>query len=165
MEMRRVALPQVLLLLALALLQAWATAAKLIVPPVRVETLVAARAGAARVVRAHRYEAHVTLSIEADDGTLTPSGWSTRAEQGGDGRLFAFQPGQGVIGFTQGVLEMREGERAKIHVPSMLGYAEPDGCKGGAWCIPGSSNLLFDIEILGKQGAKGPAIDEDSKEL
>ena len=26
----------------------------------------------------YEYEAHVTLSIAEDDGTLTPSGWSTR---------------------------------------------------------------------------------------
>ena len=53
---------------------------------------------------------------------------------------------------------MREGERALIHVPSALGYgAAPQGSQGGGWYIPGGSNLLFDIEILGKSGAKGPA--------
>ena len=30
------------------------------------------------VTKDFRYSSHVTLSIEADDGTLTPSGWSTR---------------------------------------------------------------------------------------
>jgi hypothetical protein len=156
------ALARLLLLLAAALLQAWAAA-----PAVRVETVLAARAGAARVVAANRYEAHVTLWLEAADGALTPSGWSTRAEDRGDGRPFAFQPGQGLIeGWTRGVLEMREGERARIHVPYELGYGTREqGSKGGAWYIPSKSNLLFDIEILGKVGAKGPAIEEDSKEL
>ena len=52
---------------------------------------------------------------------------------------------------------MREGERAKIHVPSAKGYgAAPQGQKGGGWYIPANSNLLFDIEIVGKKGA-GPA--------
>jgi FKBP-type peptidyl-prolyl cis-trans isomerase len=53
------------------------------------------------------------------------------------------------------VLQMREGERALIHVPSTLGYgAAPQGSKGGAWYIPGNSNLLFDIEIVSKAGAR-----------
>lgn len=30
------------------------------------------------VTKDHRYSSHVTLSIENDDGSLTPSGWSTR---------------------------------------------------------------------------------------
>ena len=30
------------------------------------------------VTKDHRYNSHVTLSIEEDDGTITPSGWSTR---------------------------------------------------------------------------------------
>lgn len=31
-----------------------------------------------KVTRAYEYSSHVTLSIEKDDGTLIPSGWSTR---------------------------------------------------------------------------------------
>ena len=34
-----------------------------------------------------------------------------------------------------------------------MGYgAAAQGSKGGAWFIPGNSNLLFDIEIIGKAG-------------
>ncbi len=56
---------------------------------------------------------------------------------------------------------MREGERALIHVPPAKGYgAGAQGSKGGAWYIPGSSNLLFDIQILGKAGKGGPAREE-----
>ncbi len=96
----------------------------------------------------------MTLFIENADGTTTPSGWSTRKEGGGDDRPFSFTPGQGLIaGWTEGVLQMREGERAKIHVPSAKGYgAAPQGQKGGGWYIPANSNLLFDIEIVGKRG-------------
>ena len=157
--------PRLLLYLLLPLLLLVQEQARAAAPAVRVETVAAARAGAARVVAAHRYEAHVTLWLEAADGTLTPSGWSTRAEHRGDGRPFAFQPGQGLIeGWTRGVLEMAEGERAKIHVPYELGYGTREqGSKGGPWHIPAKSNLLFDIEILGKAGAK--ALEEDSKEL
>ena len=103
------------------------------------------------VTNTKMYNAMVTLSIEGNDGSLTPSGWSTRRENGGDGKPFAFQPGKNLIeGWTRGVLQMREGERAIIHVPPQLGYGPKDqGSKGGAWYIPGNSNLHFDIEILG----------------
>ncbi len=51
-----------------------------------------------------------------------------------------------------------EGERALIHVPSAEGYgAAPQGSKGGAWYIPGGSNLLFDIQIVSKSGAGAAA--------
>ena len=124
---------------------------------VRVETKVPAP-GNAKVTKAHAYAAQVTLSIENADGSLTPSGWSTRKEGGGDGKPFTFTPGQNLIaGWTDGVLQMREGERALIHVPSALGYgAAPQGSKGGAWYIPGGSNLLFDIEIIGKASRGAP---------
>ena len=128
---------------------------------VRVETITAAP-GNKKVERGTPYAAQVTLSIENADGSLTPSGWSTRKEGGGDGSPFTFTPGVNLIqGWTDGVLQMREGERAKMHVPHELGYgAAAQGSKGGAWYIPGSSNLLFDIEIIGKAGAKGPAKEE-----
>ena len=84
---------------------------------VRVE-IVNAAPGNAKVTKSHQYAAQVTLSIENADGSLTPSGWSTRKEGGGDGKPFSFTPGQNLIaGWTEGVLQMREGERAKIHVP------------------------------------------------
>ena len=51
----------------------------------------------ARVTKAHSYDAQVTLSIEAADGSLTPSGWSTRKAGGGDDRPFSFQPGKNLI--------------------------------------------------------------------
>ena len=42
---------------------------------------------------------------------------------------------------------------AWLHVPAAKGYgASPMGSKGGAFYIPANSNLLFDIEILGKEG-------------
>jgi hypothetical protein len=125
---------------------------------VRVEVKTAA-ANNAKVTKAHSYDAMVTLSIENADGSLTPSGWSTRKEHKGDGKPFSFQPGKNLIqGWTDGVLQMREGERALIHVPYQLGYGtSAQGSKGGAWYIPASSNLLFDIEILGVSGSTGPA--------
>mmetsp|Transcript_11906 Transcript_11906/g.13442 ORF Transcript_11906/g.13442 Transcript_11906/m.13442 type:complete len:145 (+) Transcript_11906:38-472(+) len=116
---------------------------------VRVEILKSNPEGP-KVTKAKKYASMVTLYIEAADGTLTPSGWSTRAEEGGNGQPFSFQPGKGLIaGWTEGVLKMREGERAKLHVPSSLGYgSQKMGSKGSAWFIPANSDLLFDIEIL-----------------
>ena len=107
------------------------------------------------VTKEHRYASDVTLYIEGEDGERTPSGWSTRVEDGAAVETpFKFQPGINLIeGWTIGVLKMQEGERALIHVPSALGYGNrPMGSKGGAFHIPASSNLLFDIKILGKDG-------------
>lgn len=109
------------------------------------------------VTRSHQYSSQVTLYIENDDGSTTPSGWSTRKEDGAkEETTFEFQPGRNLIqGWTEGVLQMKEGERAKLHVPSALGYGDrPMGAPGGAFYIPANSNLLFDIKILGKAGAK-----------
>ena len=110
--------------------------------------------GNSPVSGSHSYDAHVTLSIENSDGSLTPSGWSTRKENGGTGKPFTFTPGVGLIqGWTEGVLKMKEGERGILHVPPSKGYGGQDmGRKGGGWYIPANSNLHFDIEIFGKHG-------------
>jgi FKBP-type peptidyl-prolyl cis-trans isomerase len=105
------------------------------------------------VTRNHKYSSHVTLYIENSDGTKTPSGWSTRKTDGANKDTpFAFQPGVGLIeGWTEGVLQMKVGERAWLHVPSAKGYgAQSMGSPGGSgFYIPSNSDLLFDIEILG----------------
>ena len=109
------------------------------------------------VTRDHRYRSMVTLYIEGQDGSKTPSGWSTRREDGAaEDKPFTFQPGvQLITGWTEGVLQMREGERAELHVPAALGYGnQPMGAPGGAFYIPAKSDLLFDIEILGKEGSQ-----------
>ena len=121
-----------------------------------VETITASDGPA--VTKDHKYVSHVTLYI--DDGKQTPSGWSTRKEHGAKSdEPFVFQPGHNLIrGWTEGVLQMHEGERAMLHVPSSLGYGSrsmgsPHGGAGGAagFYIPSDSNLLFDIEIFGKE--------------
>jgi len=99
--------------------------------------IVSSAPGHPNVVRGKTYDAHVTLSIELADGKLQPSGWSTRVEDGGNGSPFKFSPGVGLIaGWTEGVLKMREGERAYLHVPSALGYgSSAQGTAGGSWYI------------------------------
>ena len=99
----------------------------------------------------------VTLYIEKDDKSKTPSGWSTRVEDGADAdEPFEFQPGVNLIeGWSRGVLEMKEGERALLHVPSSLGYGKNAvGSSGGPFYVPANSNLLFDIEIWKKKGKR-----------
>ena len=110
------------------------------------------------VTRDHRYSSHVTLYIEQEDGTRTPSGWSTRVEDGAKAaKPFQFKPFQGLIqGWSEGVVQMKEGERALLHIPSAKGYgSSPMGSKGGAFWIPANSNLLFDLEVLGKATKAG----------
>ena len=122
---------------------------------VLVETQKEAPSNAPAVTREHKYLSHVTLYIENEDGSKTPSGWSTRKEDGADvERPFPFQPGVNLIeGWTEGVLKLKEGERALLHVPSDKGYGERSmGGPGQAFHIPANSNLLFDIEIIGKDG-------------
>lgn len=54
----------------------------------------------------------------------------------------------------------------QIHVPPNLGYGGSDqGSKGGAWYIPANSNLLFDIEIIGKRGKGAPEKASAEKDL
>ena len=108
------------------------------------------------VTKTSRYQSHVTLYIQNADGTKTPSGWSTRVADGAAADApFAFQPGVGLIeGWSEGVLQMQEGERSWLGVPSEKGYgARAMGSPGGSgFYIPANSDLAFDIEILGKEG-------------
>ena len=109
-----------------------------------------------RVTKDYRYSAMVTLYIEhphAANYTKTLAGWSTRQQDGADhDEPFRFQPGVKLIeGWTEGVLQMNEGERAWLHVPASKGYgSKAMGSRGSSFFIPANSHLLFDIEILGK---------------
>ncbi len=59
---------------------------------------------------------------------------------------FAFTVGarQVIPGWDIGVMKLKTGAKAKIFVPSMLGY----GIQGSGPKLPPYSNLVFDIEIL-----------------
>jgi FKBP-type peptidyl-prolyl cis-trans isomerase len=56
---------------------------------------------------------------------------------------FTLGIGQVVAGFDEGIAKMRIGEKATLIFPSSLGYGS-----GGSGPIPGSSPLLFDIEVI-----------------
>ena len=108
-----------------------------------------------RVMRGYSYVAHLTLYIEdRANGNLIPSGWTTREEDGAsENRPFVFQPAVNVIapGWAEGVLQMAEGERANIHVPSELGFGDRVmGAPDSRFYVPANSDLLFDVEVLGK---------------
>jgi len=124
-------------------------------PEVEVESISKSDGPSVPVTNDHVYSSHVTLYIEGSDGERIPTGWSTRRAHGAKkDEPFKFQPGVNLIkGWTMGVLQMEEGERALLHVPSVLGYGgKPMGRKSGNFYIPANSNLLFDIKILGKVG-------------
>ena len=134
------------------------------------------------VSRQYQYRSRVTLYL--DDEHRTPTGWSsssstTRVKKEGAQSLhkdnddenddetskhnYIFQPGKRVIqGFTHGVLQMREGERALLQVPAALAYKDKaKGKPGSGMYIPPNSDLLFDIEILGKVGEQEDEEEED----
>jgi len=124
-------------------------------PQVEVESISKRDGDPVPVTAEHVYSSDVTLYMENSDGERIPSGWSTRVVHGAKKEEpFEFQPGVNLIkGWSMGVLQMDEGERAFLHVPSLLGYGgRPMGSKGGAFYIPANSNLLFDIKIRGKAG-------------
>ena len=63
------------------------------------------------------------------------------------GKEFEFKLGENVVikGWERGLIDMCEGERRKLIVPSDLGYgARGSGSDG---LIPGGATLLFDVEL------------------
>lgn len=122
-------------------------------PQVIVESLSKSDGPSVPVTSDYRYKSDVTLYIEGENGQRKPSGWSTRVEDGAEyEQPFTFQPGVNLIeGWTMGVLQMEEGERALLHIPYELGYGDRSlGDPIEDFYIPAKSNLLFDIKILGR---------------
>lgn len=59
-----------------------------------------------------------------------------------------FGPGARMIpGFTEGVQQMRVGDKAVIFIPAHLGYGET----GAAPVIPPNADLIFEVEMVGIQ--------------
>ena len=78
-------------------------------------------------------------------GTLAADG--TQFDSSRDrGKPFEFQIGVGQVikGWDQGVIQMSVGQRAKLCIPSALGY----GRRGAGGKIPPNADLIFDVELI-----------------
>jgi FKBP-type peptidyl-prolyl cis-trans isomerase FklB len=57
-----------------------------------------------------------------------------------------------IKGFDEGLLQLREGSRAKLYIPSSLAY----GTQSPSPDIPANANMIFEIEVL-KVADQAPA--------
>jgi len=70
--------------------------------------------------------------------------WSTKDP---GQKIFDFNVGLGKVirGWDEGMMTMKEGEKAKLHMSADYGYGE----KGfQAWGIPPNAPLMFEVEIV-----------------
>jgi len=69
--------------------------------------------------------------------------WSTRDTDS----PFSFQIGLGKVirGWDEGMMTMKVGEKANVHMSSDYGYGEAGF---PAWGIPKSAPLMFEVEVL-----------------
>ena len=57
---------------------------------------------------------------------------------------FTLDKRQVIVGFNEGIKEMKEGEKRRLNIPSNLAY----GNNQVGNIIPPNSNLIFDIELI-----------------
>jgi FKBP-type peptidyl-prolyl cis-trans isomerase len=80
--------------------------------------------------------AYVKYTGKYLDGTVFDSNVTT-------GKLYGFIVGQNITGFDEGVTIMKQGGKATLLIPSILGYGAV-----GTYGIPGYTPLLFDLELI-----------------
>ncbi|MFO7446639.1 MAG: FKBP-type peptidyl-prolyl cis-trans isomerase [Ignavibacteriaceae bacterium] len=72
------------------------------------------------------------------DGTMFDS-----SVERGEPFVFTIGRGQVIKGWDEGIALLKEGSKAKLIIPSTLGYGER-----GSGPIPPNSNLIFDVELV-----------------
>ena len=78
-------------------------------------------------------------------GTLHADGSEFDSSRGrGDPFVFTLGTGQVIKGWDQGLLNMCEGEKRKLVIPSDLAY----GSRGAPPKIPADATLVFEVELL-----------------
>ncbi len=84
------------------------------------------------------------------------TGWLQQNDQKFDssvdrGTPFRFHIGQGEVirGWDEGVATMKVGGKRQLVIPADLGY----GARGAPGAIPPNATLVFDVELLGVEGA------------
>lgn len=87
---------------------------------------------------------HMHYTGKLDDGTEFDSSIPR-----GEPFVFTLGAGQVIKGWDQGLLNMCEGEKRKLVIPSDLGYGE----RGAPPKIPGGATLIFEVELLKIEGA------------
>ncbi|KAK2560918.1 Peptidyl-prolyl cis-trans isomerase FKBP2 [Acropora cervicornis] len=86
---------------------------------------------------------HMHYTGKLDDGTEFDSSIPR-----GEPFVFKLGAGQVIKGWDQGLLNMCEGEKRKLVIPSDLGYGE----RGAPPKIPGGATLIFEVELLKIEG-------------
>ena len=81
---------------------------------------------------------HYVGTLAADGSTFD----SSRAR--GEPFTFTIGVGQVIQGWDQGVMQMSLGQRALLHIPSVMAYGE----RGAGGAIPPNADLVFDVELL-----------------
>ncbi|XP_003382543.2 PREDICTED: peptidyl-prolyl cis-trans isomerase FKBP2-like [Amphimedon queenslandica] len=91
-----------------------------------------------RTKKGDRLQMHYTGTLKEDGSQFDSS--LTRNEP----FTFTLGVGQVIKGWDQGLLNMCEGEKRRLVIPSDLGY----GDRGAPPKIPGGATLVFEVELL-----------------